>query len=141
MANFTLERPDILILDTVLEKYPNSIQLQMLVAESNKIINEDVRPTKDWFYKRMQKMFEYSGLNWAELAQHADTFIAEKALKIQQGVKYLVKDWETQSLFDLVIYQIVITDINKLWLYYEKEYTDENFDIDVSDLISSMKFL
>lgn len=118
--------------------------LQMLVDESDKIIKESVRPTKDWFCKRMQKIFEYSGLNWAELVQlykDKDVFLSQKAHKIQEGVSYLIKDWETQLVFDLQIYQIVVTDINQLWSYYEKEYMDENFDIDVCDLISSMKFL
>ena len=60
--------------------------------------------------------------------------ISEKALKIQEGITYLIDDWSTQPFFDLLIYHNVILDMNEFWIYYESNYI-------MSDLISGLKNL
>ena len=118
--------------------------LQMLVDESTKIIQTENKPTTDWFRERIVKIFEYAGLDWAELAykyNESDNFLSEKASKIQEGISYLIDDWSTQPVFDLTVYHTVILDINELWVYYESNYIDENYDTDISDLISGLKHL
>ena len=118
--------------------------LHMLAAESTRLIRESNKPNKDWFQERIVKIFEYSGLDWAELAtryKDSDVFLSEKAAKIQQGLAYIISDWSTQPVFDLSVYHIVILDINELWTYYENNYIDENHDSDISDLISGLKNL
>jgi len=62
--------------------------LQMLVDESNKIIEDEKKPTKDWFRERILKISEYSGLDWVELSlkyKDTDIFVSEKASKIKEG--------------------------------------------------------
>jgi len=118
--------------------------LQMLVDESTKIIQTENKPNTDWFRERIVKIFEYAGLDWAELAfkyNESDNFLSEKASKIQEGISYLIDDWSTQPVFDLTVYHTVILDINELWVYYESNYIDENYDTDISDLISGLKHL
>ena len=118
--------------------------LQMLVDESTKIIQTENKPKTEWFRERIVKIFEYAGLDWAELAykyNESDNFLSEKASKIQEGISYLIDDWSTQPVFDLTVYHTVILDINELWVYYESNYIDENYDTDISDLISGLKHL
>ena len=118
--------------------------LQMLVNESTKIIQTEHKPNKEWFRERIVKIFDYAGLDWAELAykyNESDNFLSEKASKIQEGISYLIDDWSTQPVFDLTVYHNVILDINELWVYYESNYIDENYDADISDLISGLKHL
>lgn len=115
--------------------------LQMLADESSKIMEEENKPNKDWFRERIVKIFEYAGFNWAELAfkyNESDIFLSEKALKIQEGLTYLIDDWSTQPFFDLSIYHYVILDMNEFWIYYENNYNHGN---DISDLISGLKNL
>ena len=115
--------------------------LHMLAAESTRLISESNKPNNDWFRERIVKIFEYSGLDWTELAtryKDSDVFLSEKAAKIQEGLAYLISDWSTQPVFDLSVYHIVILDINELWTYYENNYID---DSDISDLISGLKNL
>ena len=115
--------------------------LHMLAAESTRLISESNKPNKDWFRERIVKIFEYSGLDWTELAtryKDSDVFLSEKAAKIQEGLAYIISDWSTQPVFDLSVYHIVILDINELWTYYENNYID---DSDISDLISGLKNL
>ena len=115
--------------------------LHMLAAESTRLISETNKPNKDWFRERIVKIFEYSGLDWTELAtryKDSDIFLSEKAAKIQEGLAYIISDWSTQPVFDLSVYHIVILDINELWTYYENNYID---DSDISDLISGLKNL
>jgi len=114
--------------------------LHMLAAE----IQDSNKPNKEWYQERIVKIFEYSGLDWAELAtryKDSDVFLSEKAAKIQQGLAYIISDWSTQPVFDLSVYHIVILDINELWNYYENNYIDENHDSDISHLISGLKNL
>ena len=118
--------------------------LQMLVDESNKIIEDEKKPTKDWFRERILKISEYSGLDWVELTlkyKDTDIFVSEKASKIKEGLSYLIHDWSTQPFFDLSVYHTVIIGIKDLWFYYESNYVDENGDTDISDLISGLKHL
>ena len=118
--------------------------LQMLIDESTKIIQTENKPEKEWFRERIVKIFDYAGLDWAELAykyNESDNFLSEKASKIQEGISYLIDDWSTQPVFDLTVYHTVILDINELWIYYESNYIDENYDEDISDLISGLKHL
>ena len=115
--------------------------LHMLAAESTRLISESNKPNNDWFRERIVKIFEYSGLDWTELAtryKDSDVFLSEKAAKIQEGLAYIISDWSTQPVFDLSVYHIVILDINELWTYYENNYID---DSDISDLISGLKNL
>ena len=115
--------------------------LHMLAAESTRLISETNKPNKDWFRERIVKIFEYSGLDWTELAtryKDSDVFLSKKAAKIQEGLAYIISDWSTQPFFDLSVYHIVILDINELWTYYENNYID---DSDISDLISGLKNL
>jgi len=116
----------------------------MLIDESTKIIQTENKPNTDWFRERIVKIFDYAGLDWAELAykyNESDNFLSEKASKIQEGISYLIDDWSTQPVFDLTVYHTVILDINELWIYYESNYIDENYDEDISDLISGLKHL
>jgi hypothetical protein len=116
----------------------------MLVDESTKIIQTENKPNKEWFRERIVKIFDYAGLDWAELAykyNESDIFLSEKASKIQEGISYLIDDWSTQPVFDLTVYHTVILDIKELWVYYESNYIDENYDADISDLISGLKHL
>ena len=115
--------------------------LHMLAAESTRLISESNKPNNDWFRERIFKIFEYSGLDWTELAtryKDSDVFLSEKAAKIKEGLAYIISDWSTQPVFDLSVYHIVILDINELWTYYENNYID---DSDISDLISGLKNL
>jgi hypothetical protein len=146
MTNLSIndKTQSIFLSTATLHQHPEAKQLEMLADEACVIRLSGVQPSTMWFQSRMHKIFEYSGLNWAELTQRymiSDPLLSQKANNIQQGIAYLIQDWSTQPLFDFSVYHIVITNMNELWKYYETQYMDENYDIDVSDLISGMKHL
>lgn len=145
MSNMSIhDEQSIFLSPDTLQGQPEAIQLEMLAHEANVIKLSHVQPQSAWYQVRMQKIFEYSGLNWAELTQRymiSDSFLSQKADTIQKGIAYLIQDWSTQPLFDFSVYHIVIHTMNDLWKYYDTQYMDENYDIDVSDLISGLRYL
>jgi hypothetical protein len=60
----------------------------MLVGESTTLIQDSNKPNKDWYQELIVKIFEYSGLDWAEFTtryKNNDVFLSEKAAKIREG--------------------------------------------------------
>ena len=127
-----------------LNQHPEATQLEMLVYESEHIMEHGVQPTQEWFEARFFKIYQYSELNWTDFVgryQMDNSYLAEKAHQIHRGLTHLIEEWGTQPVFDLSVYYGVLHDMNELWKYYESEYMDENHDEDVSDLISGLKHL
>jgi len=127
-----------------LQQHPEATQLEILTYESEHLMEHGVQPSQDWYEARFLKIYEYSELNWHDLAhryQLDNAYLAEKAASISKGLQHLIEEWSNSPVFDLSIYYGVLHDMNELWKYYESEYMDENHDTDVSELIASIKHM
>lgn len=127
-----------------LQQHPEATQLELLVYESEHIMEHGVQPSPDWYEARFLKIYQYSELNWRDFTHQFQTRnpeLAEKAYRIQQALAHLVEEWSTCPIFDLSIYYGALHDMNELWTYYSAEYMDEQEDEDVSDLIIGLKHM
>jgi hypothetical protein len=127
-----------------LQQHPEATQLEILTYESEHLLEHGIQPSQEWYEARFLKIYEYSELNWRDLAhryQLDNTYLAEKAVAISNGLHHLIEEWSASPIFDLSVYYAVLHDMNELWKYYESEYMDENHDTDVSELIANMKHL
>jgi hypothetical protein len=127
-----------------LQQHSEVRQLELLIYESEHLQEHGVQPSFEWFEARFLKIYQYSELNWADLAlryQFDNADLARQASEIQRAPQYLIDEWSVGPVFDLEVYDGVLHAIQTLWTYYDAEYVDESGDIDVSDLISDMKHL
>lgn len=127
-----------------LQEHQEATQLELLMYESEHILEHGVQPSYEWYEVRFFKIYQYSELNWNDFAhryQLNNAYLSEKASTIAKALHELIEEWSASPVFDLEIYYSVLHDMNELWKYYESEYMDENQDTDVSDLISGMKHL
>lgn len=127
-----------------LQQHPEAIQLEMLVHESEHLMEHGIQPTHEWFEARFFKIYQYSELNWSDFIDQykfSNMELSEKANQIFKSLNHLIEEWSVQPVFDLSVYYSVLHEMNELWKYYESEYMDENHDEDVSDLISGLKHL
>jgi hypothetical protein len=127
-----------------LQQHPEATQLEILVYESEHILEHAVQPSQDWYEARFLKIYQYSELNWSDLAhryQFDNPYLSEKAEQIEKALAHLIEEWGVSPVFDLSIYYSAIHDMLELWKYYESEYMDENHDEDVSALISGLRHL
>ena len=127
-----------------LHQHPEATQLEMLTYESEHLMEHGIQPTQDWFEARFLKIYQYSELNWHDFAHryHLDnTYLGDKAAAISKGLCHIIEEWSITPIFDLSVYDSVLHDMNELWKYFESEYMDENHDIDVSELIASIKHM
>lgn len=127
-----------------LQQHPEATQLQMLTYESEHFMEHGIQPSQDWYEARFFKIYQYSELNWSDIAHRYrldNTYLSEKADTIQKALQHLIEEWSVSPIFDLSIYYSVLHDMLELWEYYESEYMDEHHDEDVSDLIAGLKHL
>lgn len=127
-----------------LQQHPEATQLEILTYESEHLMEHGIQPSQEWYEARFFKIYQYSELNWHDLARryHLDnSYLSEKAASISKGLQYLIEEWSASPIFDLSVYYGVLHEMSELWKYYESEYMDENHDTDVSELIANMKHL
>ncbi len=127
-----------------LQQHTEVRQLELLCYESEHIQEHGVQPSYEWFETRFFKIYQYSELNWIDLAHryHLDNApLAHQATEIKRALQHLIDEWAVGPVFDLEVYDGVLHAIQALWAYYEAEYVDEAGDDEVSDLISGMTHL
>lgn len=127
-----------------LQQHPEATQLELLMYESEHIMEHGVQPSQEWYEARFLKIYQYSELNWSDFTQqfHArNPSLAEMSHRIQHALAHLVEEWGVSPIFDLSIYYGALHDMNELWKYYSAEYMDEQEDEEVSDLIVGLRHL
>jgi hypothetical protein len=124
-----------------LDELDNLTQLSVLIMEIHIIQLRSIPPAPEWYIQRFRKIAEYAELDWTGMAhqfQGKNHLIHTSSLQILHHLHQLQYEWGSSPTFSLSAYAGLLTNINKLWEHYQREYIGEETDGDILDLIEKM---
>jgi len=125
-----------------IKSYTNVQQLDILCREVAYNTIHGITPEDRWYDERFEYIYNYSQLNWEEVAsrfKNKDQYVHNTATQIVQLIKRLLEERATTRKFYIPTYHTMLFHIKNLWAYYDTTYIGE--DMDVTNLIEGMKFL
>ena len=124
-----------------LDDFDNATRLELLYQEIEHIIIHGIQPNEYWYENRINYIKEYQTIDWKDMAVRSyekDAIIYELAVSIIDHLDQLEDEWSSSPIFNLGVYERLISNIRNIWYYYSKEYGVQGSSVDILDVINSM---